>query len=104
MTSDAMASKLSKSPLTPSEAWTFYTAIYRPKIFYPAKVTTFSKAEWTSVTRKFTFSIIQKMGFNGHTDRRVVFGPRRLGGIGMVPGYALQGAEGLRPFHVPCAR
>ena len=37
LTSESMAAKLNVVPLTPSEAWTFYIAIYRPKLFYPPK-------------------------------------------------------------------
>ena len=76
LTSNRMAAKLNTSSLTPLEAWIFYTAIYRPKLFYPTKVSAFMRSDWESVTQKFTHAVIRKMGFNGYTDRRIVFGPR----------------------------
>ena len=82
------------------EAWTFYNTIYRPKLFYPTKVLAFLKADWAQVTRKFTNAVIRKMGFNGHPDRRILFGPRRLGEIGLVSGYSQQGDDGLMHFLV----
>ena len=96
--SDQMAAKMNGATLTPVEAWVFYDAIYRPKVFYPAKLTAFTREEWDNVTRKFTHAIIRQMGFNGHTARRIVYGPRRLGGIGIIPGWVQQGTEGVLHF------
>ena len=43
-------------------------------------------------------AIIRPMGFNAHTARAIVFGSRRLGGIGITPGYTKQGSEGVVHF------
>ena len=96
--SETMATKVNAARLTPSEAWTFYAAIYEPKIYYPSKVTAFRRSDWRIITRKFITAIIRPMGFNSHTARAVVFWPRRYGIIGISPGFAKQGAEGVTHF------
>lgn len=96
--SDSIAMRLTSSALTLNEAWTFYNAIYMPKIFYPSKVTTFAQGEWEGVTRKFTHTIIRHMGFNCYMARKIVFGPRQLGGLGIDTGFSRQGAEATCHF------
>ena len=84
--------------LTPTETWIFYRAIFFPKVFYPCKITVLSKHEWETILRPCTGSLLSKLGFNKHTARAIVFGPMRLGGIGMRHGYAQQGSEGVAHF------
>ena len=93
--SDQIAQKVNAATLSSAEAWTFYNAIYTPKIFYPAKLTTFKSTEWDTIMRKFINGIIRHMGFDCHTSRSIIYGPRRLGGVGIMPGIAVQGSEGL---------
>ena len=94
-----MASNIDSTSLPPTEAWIFYKDIYTPKVFYPSKITACSDREWKHITRKFTNAIIRKMGFNCHTARAVVFGPRRYGGIGLESGVNIQGTEGILHFY-----
>ena len=82
--SDRMAQKVNASSLSSSHAWVFYNSIYVPKLFYPAKLTTFSSEEWDGIMRKFTNGILRHMGFNYHTARSIIYGPRRLGGVESV--------------------
>ena len=51
------------------------------------------RQDWDNILRPCTSGMISKMGFNSHTSRAIVFGPRRYGGIGLVHGYAKQGSE-----------
>ena len=50
--SDTMEAKVNAARLTPSEASTFYRAIYEPKIYYPSKVTAFRGRDWKYITKK----------------------------------------------------
>ena len=96
--SDRMAAKVNAANLSPTEAWVFYKSIYVPSMFYPARITSFRRNDWDGASRKFIHAIIRQMGFNGHTAIRIIHGPRRLGGVGLVPGWAVQGTEGILHF------
>ncbi len=94
----AMASRLNSVSLNHMEVWLFYRSIFIPKVFYPCKITALRRSEWDAILRPITSSLVCKMGFNRHISRAIVFGPPRLGGIGLVHGYAQQGSEGITHF------
>ena len=94
----AMASRLNAVSLNHTEVWLFYRSIFIPKVFYLCKITALRCSEWNAILRPITSSLVCKMGFNRHTSRAIVFGPPRLGGIGLVHGYGQQGSERIIHF------
>ena len=62
-----IAKRLNPLTLNPFEAWLFYTSIFMPKIFYPAKITALRRQDWDNILRPCTGRLISKMGFNSHT-------------------------------------
>ena len=93
--SDSIAARLNNITLTRSEAWVFYNAIYSPKVYYTASLTSFREHDRENITRAGTAAVLSKMGFNRHISRKVAFGPRKYGGIGLIHGYSKQGSEGV---------
>ena len=93
--SDSLACRLGASHLNPAEAWVLYSSVYIPKVYFPCKNSSFSENEWAYVTAGATHTLLPKMNFNRNTSRISVYGPRRLGGIGLTHGYARQGAESV---------
>ena len=90
--SDSLACRLGISHLNPAESWVLYSFVYIPKVYFPCKISSFSENEWESVTARATHTLLPKVNFNRNTSRIAVYGPRRLGGIGLTHGYARQGA------------
>ena len=82
--SESLACRLGASHLNPAEAWVLYSLVYIPKVYFPCKISSFSENEWASVTARATHTLLPKMNFNRNTSRIVVYGPRRLGGIGLT--------------------
>ena len=93
--SNSLASLLGASHLNPTEAWVLYSSVYIPKVYFPCKISSLSENEWASVTARATHTFLPKMNLNRNTSRIAVYGPRRLGGIGLTHGYARQGAESV---------
>ena len=92
---NSLASRLGASHLNPTEAWILYPSVYIPKVYFPCKISSFSEYEWAYVTARVTHTLLPKMNFNHNTSRIAVYGPCRLGGIGLTHGYARQGAESV---------
>ena len=96
--SNQLAARINTTILNPPEAWVLYSSIYIPKVYYPCKISTFSRSQWTNVTRSATGAFLSRMGFNRNTSRRAMYGPERLGGAGLTHGYARQGADSVTHF------
>jgi hypothetical protein len=86
--SNQLAARINTTILNPPEAWVLYSSIYIPKVYYPCKISTFSRSQWTDVTRSATGAFLSRMGFNRNTSRRAMYGPERLRGAGLTHGYA----------------
>jgi hypothetical protein len=56
--SDGYATLTATAPITHREAWTFYTSIYVPTVFYPLPTHTFTKAQCESMQSRTTRKII----------------------------------------------
>jgi hypothetical protein len=96
--SNQLAARINTTNMTPVEAWMLYTSIYIPKVYYPCKISTFSRSQWTDVMRLATGAFLSRMGFNHNTSRRAIYSPERLGGAGLTHGYARQGTNSTTHF------
>jgi exonuclease III len=78
--SDDYALTVINSPLTRSEAWTFYHTIYSPSVGYPLPVCYFSKRKLKKIQQGAIRAIIQKVGFPANCKRAIMYGPLLYGG------------------------
>jgi hypothetical protein len=86
------------APINRRDAWTFYTSIYVPSVFYPLPTHTFTKAQCESIQSGATKKIIQKMGLPGNLSPKICFGPSDLGGLSMKHAYTESGIGKLMLF------
>ena len=91
--SNTFAAWVNTMCLSPPEAWILYTSIYKPKVFYSCKISTFRETECMLVMRLAIRSVLPKLGLNCNTSRQMAFGAQRYGGIGIFHWFANQGAE-----------
>jgi hypothetical protein len=73
--SNQLAARINTTNLNPAETSVLYTSIYIPKVYYPCKISTFSRSQWTNVMRLATGAFLSRMGFNRNTSRRAMYGP-----------------------------
>lgn len=73
------------------EANLAYLQYYLSKIPYPLPVTTFTDTQLNRIESPSIRALLPKLGYNRHFPRKVVFGPTKLGGMGMQPLRFLQG-------------
>jgi hypothetical protein len=78
--SDQATEFLWTTHLTRQEAWTFYHSCYIPSVTYPLTGSYLSEKQLDQIQQKAMTIIYAKCGFNRHTKREVLFGPRELGG------------------------
>jgi hypothetical protein len=78
--SDQATEFLWTTHLTRQEAWTFYHSCYLPSVMYPLTSSFLSEKQLDKIQQKAMTIIYAKCGFNRHTKREVLFGPRELGG------------------------
>jgi hypothetical protein len=78
--SDQATEFLWTTHLTRQEAWTFYHSCYLPSVLYPLTSSFLSGMQLDKIQQKAMTIIYAKCGFNRHTRREVLFGPRELGG------------------------
>jgi hypothetical protein len=76
-----VASVMSSSRLSKTEAMLAYQACWIPAVGYSLSTTTMSDKHLRSIQAQATSSFLQKLGFNKHFPRPVAFGPRELGGL-----------------------
>lgn len=96
--SDKITEFLWKTPLTKAEAWTYYTACYLPRVTYPLTGSHLTAAQLTTVQEKAVCIIIPRCGFNRHTHRAIIYGPRSLGGACFRHLHVEQGVEQVTYF------
>ena len=77
---DEFGKSMYKAPLNQQEAHVAYQSRYKPKAKYPLPVTIFTTTELMEMQKKCIFQMLPKMGFNRHTPRAVIYGPKKMGG------------------------
>ena len=97
-TSQEAVKFLGKNPLSRSEAWTFYTACFIPKLSYPLPLCHFKESELQDIQRTAMSIIVPRCGFNRHTKREVLYRPAKLGGAGFYELYDQQGMGQVQTF------
>jgi hypothetical protein len=78
------ANALAKCTLNRTQALTAYRSIYIPSTTYSLAATSISPTKLLETQSAATRTVLSKTGFNQLMPRAVVFGPGKLGGIGMI--------------------
>jgi hypothetical protein len=78
------ASCLLCSPLSKHDAWIAYCAVFIPAMSYTLPVSHHQAPKLTKLQSAPTRATLMKLGFNRNTLSRVVFGPSRSGGVGLL--------------------
>ena len=79
--SNSITEFLWKTPLSWTEAWTYYAAAcYIPSVCYPLACSSLSSTQLLKVQQKAMSIIIPRCGFNRHTHRAILYGPSSIGG------------------------
>jgi len=86
------------SPISRSEAWTYYFAIFLPSVGYPLASCHFSERKLEKVQRRAMSNIIAKCGYNRHTKREVIYGPAMYGGANFRTLYSIQSTGQVTAF------
>ena len=73
----------SRSPLTPTDACTYYRAIYLPSIVYPFPSHSLHRNQCQHLQKQVKQAILPKCGYNRNTPNAIVYGPLEYGGIEM---------------------
>jgi hypothetical protein len=81
-----------------------YTSFYMPSLGYGVPVTTLKKEECEDIQRPVVNTILPKMGIARSEPRKVVFGTKQYGGLGLTQLAALQGNNRLQYLlgHLRC--
>jgi hypothetical protein len=72
-----------------------YHMMVWPKIEYPLAVTQFTQAECNRITSPVICACLSKMGYNCNSPKEVIYGPRKLFGLGVNDYYIEQGIKQL---------
>ena len=86
-----LANAIAGSSVTRREAYLAYFAIFQPAISYVLVLTSFTKKQCHHIQSNPTTVFLQKCGFAATTHRSIVFGPRKLGGLGFKDLFTTQG-------------
>ena len=73
----------SHSPLTPTNAWAFYHAIYLPSIVYPFPSGCLQRNQCQHLQKQVKQAILPKCGYFRNTPNAIVYGPSQYSGIKM---------------------
>ena len=73
----------SRSPLTHTDAWAYYHAIYLPSIVYPFPSGSLQHEQCQYLQKQVKQAILPKCGYNHNTPNAIVYGPSEYGGIEM---------------------
>ena len=63
------------SPLTHTDAWAYYHAIYLPSIIYPFPSGSLHRNHYQHLQKQFNQAILPKCGYNRNTPNAIVYGP-----------------------------
>ena len=89
--SHKIANAVAGSTATRREAYLAYFAIYQPAISYVLVLSSFTRKQYHHISSAPTAIFLQKCGFNSTMHCSIVFGPRRIGGLGFKNLYTTQG-------------
>ena len=81
----------SRSPLTHTDAWANYHAIYLPSIEYPLLSGSLQRDQCQHLQKQVKQAILPKCGYNRNTPNTIVYGPSEYGGIEMRSRHIEQG-------------
>jgi hypothetical protein len=87
-----LARRASCASITEEEAHLLYHAMVLPSMTYSAVVGTLTRAEADKINSILTQAFLNAMGYNRSMPREVVYGPKYLGGIGLLDMFVEQGA------------
>ena len=82
---------LARSNFTPGETKCYHHNIWLPAIKFALEHTCFNKGECEKIQQKYMPHLINKLGFNRNISKALVYGPERLGGLGLTDLYTQQG-------------
>ena len=88
--SEQFNSYLLKAHLTPAEAEIFHNQIWLPKINYALAHTTFTEKQCNTIQSQYLPTYLNKLGYNQHYPRSIVFGEFSKGGLDITPLYTAQ--------------
>ena len=71
----------SHSPLTHTDAWAYYHAIYLPSIVYPFPSGSLHRSQCQHLQKQVKQAILHKCGYNRNTPNAIVYGSSEYGGI-----------------------
>jgi hypothetical protein len=92
-TSKDIEKALNAITITHIEAATFQRAISHTRMAHTLPVTHLTEDQLNGAQSAATMAILPRMGYNRHSPREVVHGPRNLGGIDIRRLYVEQGAQ-----------
>ena len=93
--STMIATLIASSCLSKPEAYLAYMTSWVPAMTYSLSTTTMKEEELRSIQSQATAHFLQKMGFNRHFPREVVFGPSIMGGLDLRDLSIEQGISGI---------
>ena len=79
------------SPLTHTDAWTYYHAIYLPSIVYPFPSSSLNRNQCQHLQKQVKQAILPKCGYNRNTPNAIVYRPSEYRGIEMRSHHTEQG-------------
>ena len=71
------------SPLTHTDAWAYYNAIYLPSIVYPFPSGSLHSNQCQHLQKQVKQAILPKCSYNCNTPNTIIYGPSEYGGIEM---------------------
>ena len=74
---------VASSPLSRTDVWAYYHAIYLPSVTYVFPSSSLSKEHCDKLQRVFKNAFLPRYGYNRHTPNAVVFGSSDFGGLGL---------------------
>ena len=89
--SHRIANAIAGSSVTRREAFLAYFAIYHPSISYFLVLTSLTQKQCHHIQSRPTMIFLQRCGLPSTMHRSIVYGPRRLGGLGFRDIYTTQG-------------
>ena len=94
--SNTIAASIAASSVTRSQATIAWNSIYVPAVAYPLVATYMSKETLIKIENKALTKFLPKMGYNRNTARAVIYGPERMGGVGIKNLYVEQSIEQIK--------
>ena len=91
--SRAMVRRLATAAFSPHEAQTFFRSVYIPSISYTFPTGILRSDDCRQIQGELLRHLLPQLGFNPHTPRELVHGPRFLGGCGIQDLFTTQGSS-----------